>query len=69
MTQLARSTLFIYVFHWPIAIVAERILDDRGIAFLLSLPASMLIWLLWESTVRTKTRLAKRGDGEELALA
>ncbi len=69
MTQLARSTLFIYVFHWPIAIVAQRILDDRGIAFLLSLPASMLIWLLWESTVRTKTRLAKRGDGEELALA
>jgi acyl-CoA ligase (AMP-forming) (exosortase A-associated) len=69
MTQLARSTLFVYVFHWPIAVVSESILHNRGIAFLLSLPASILIWLLWESTVRTKNRLAKREDGEELALA
>jgi peptidoglycan/LPS O-acetylase OafA/YrhL len=69
MTQLARSTLFVYVFHWPIAVVAENILHNRGIAFLLSLPASMLVWLLWESTVRTKSRLARREDGEELALA
>ncbi|HEY4078776.1 MAG TPA: acyl-CoA ligase (AMP-forming), exosortase A system-associated [Rhizomicrobium sp.] len=68
MTQLARSTLFVYVFHWPIAIVAESILHNRGIAFLLSLPASILIWLVWESTVRTKNRLARR-DGEELAMA
>jgi hypothetical protein len=58
VTQLARSTLFVYVFHWPIAIIAGRILEDRGVGFLLSLPASILIWLLWESTARTESKLA-----------
>ena len=69
MTQLARSTLFVYVFHWPIAVAIWGILHNRGIAFLLSLPASILIWLLWESTARTRNRLTKRDDSEELAMA
>jgi hypothetical protein len=54
---LARSTLFVYVFHWPVAKVLDGAWGNWQLANLVSLPASIAIWAIWDATARYAARL------------
>jgi hypothetical protein len=51
---LARATLFIFLFHWPLSIAAHIVLgtQNRWLEFLAGSIASVMLWVVWESFVR-----------------
>ena len=46
---LARSMLFVFLFHWPLAIAIETVLPSFSMTILLGTASSIVIWIFWES--------------------
>jgi peptidoglycan/LPS O-acetylase OafA/YrhL len=61
VTLLAQSTLFIYLFHWPLAKFLKPVMGSphRLVRFLLGFLGSVLLWFLWECSLRALKSSAK----------
>jgi hypothetical protein len=58
VTMLAKSTLYVYLFHWPLATFIKVILHlhNRPLEIGLGFLASLVLWVFWESTLRASRR-------------
>lgn len=54
IVTIAKSTLFIYLFHWPINVVAFRWLGIHGgpLGIAIGVTGSLAVWALYESLVK-----------------
>ncbi len=52
--HVAKSTLFIYLFHWPFDVVAYRWFHINGgpLGIAIGLTGGLAVWALYESVIR-----------------
>ncbi len=54
IVTIAKSTLFIYLFHWPFDVVAYRWLHINGgpLGIIIGVTGSLAVWALYESAIK-----------------
>jgi peptidoglycan/LPS O-acetylase OafA/YrhL len=54
IVTIAKSTLFIYLFHWPINVVAFRWLGIHGgpLGVIVGLIGGLAVWALYEALIK-----------------
>jgi len=67
IVTIAKSTLFIYLFHWPFDVVAYRWLHINGgpLGIIIGFTGSLAVWALYEGVIRMFRSL--RGTSRQTA--
>ena len=67
VVTIAKSTLFIYLFHWPFIVLTNKWLHIHGgpLGIVIAMAGSLSVWFLYEAVVRLFRSL--RGAGRQTA--